>query len=385
MFLVLIIVCIVALLSDFYIWYYFIHNTASVLVSTLYWLPTTVFILIVLMALIGYQSQTGFQVLIGILLVFGIPKLLFTLFSILGKGTGLIAPVTTGLLHMVGASVAIVVALGAIYGMTLGWKKLVVREVPLSFRQLPKSFEGYRIAQISDLHLGTFRNDTMHVHRIVKRINDLRPDLIVFTGDLVNSSADEILPYTHALSLLKAPDGVMSVMGNHDYCIYNGHITPEEMAQHVQRLQASERSFGWQLLNDEHRTLRRGEDSIVIAGVQNIGLPPFPSAGDLKKALQGVNDSTFTILLSHDPTHWHADVLPHSSVNLTLSGHTHAMQFRIGNFSPSQWVYKEWGGLYHEAERTLHVSTGTGANIAFRFGAWPEITLITLRQSAEHP
>ena len=137
--------------------------------------------------------------------------------------------------------------------------------------------------------------------------------------------------------------------------------------------------MGWDLLLNENRVIRRGDDSIAIVGVENDGTPPFPSYADMNKALENLQDETYKVLLSHDPTHWRREILPQSNIDLTLSGHTHAMQLRLAGFSPSMWAYPEWGGTYYDGERALHVNTGTGSNVAFRLGAWPEITVVTLQ------
>ena len=202
--------------------------------------------------------------------------------------------------------------------------------------------------------------------------------MIVFTGDLVNSSSEEIGQFTSVLSRMEARDGILSVLGNHDYCLYKqytGSDSPERELAEVIRI---EEAVGWRLLRNESIRIMRGNDSIVIVGVDNAGSRMFPDKSDLPKALRGLSEEEFKILLSHDPSHWRREVLPTTGIDLTLSGHTHAMQFKIGNWSPSKWTYPEWGGLYKEGKQQLYVSTGIGENIAFRFGAYPQIVVLTL-------
>ena len=208
----------------------------------------------------------------------------------------------------------------------------------------------------------------------------MRPDLIVFTGDLVNSAPSELDPFGEVLSRLEAPDGVFSVLGNHDYCEYNRYETSDGAARNLALLKQRERQFGWRLLLNEHRLIRRDRACIALVGVENDSRPPFPSRGDLKRAMDGLPEGMFKVLLSHDPTHWRREVLPTTDIQLTLSGHTHAMQLKIGGFSPSAWSYPEWGGLYREGERILLVSLGVGGTVPFRLGAWPEINAITLER-----
>ena len=184
--------------------------------------------------------------------------------------------------------------------------------------------------------------------------------------------------FSEVLSRLKARDGVISILGNHDYCIYHrykGDDTPERA---LARVVKSEELMGWNLLRNQSVQIRRGNDSIAIVGVENAGIGHFPDKSDLRKALTGLPGNECKILLSHDPSHWRREVLPTTDIPLMLAGHTHAMQFKLGNFSPSKWTYPEWGGLYREGNQQLYVSTGVGGNIAFRFGVYPTIDILTL-------
>ena len=267
-----------------------------------------------------------------------------------------------------------------LFGFILGYRQIQVKEFTYTSARLPKAFDGYRIVQISDLHLGTLRGREGVVENVVHEINACEPDLVVFTGDLVNYHADEVEPFRDILSGIRATDGIVSVMGNHDYAQYFHWPTSADSLADIRRLQQEQRNLGWHLLLNENLVLHRDQASIAIIGVENDGRPPFPARADLKRAQQGVDSTTFKVLLSHDPTHWRRAVLPQTNIDLTLSGHTHGMQFQMGGFSPAAWIYDEWGGPYYDGQRALYVNLGTGeVLIPFRLGAWAELTLITLR------
>lgn len=271
----------------------------------------------------------------------------------------------------------------AFYGSYFGYRHIVVKEFHYVHCDIPDAFNGYRIVQLSDLHLGTLHGQPEVVQRIVDSVNACQPDLIVFTGDLVNYHADEEEEFANILRGMKARDGVVSIMGNHDYAQYFRWPTSADSLGDIHRLQAMQRALGWDLLLNGNHVIHRWTDSIAIVGVENDGRPPFPSLGDLPKAQRGLSDGCFKILLSHDPTHWRRHVLGETDIPLMLAGHTHGMQFKIGSFSPAMWFYDEWGGAYVEHDRhgarTLYISLGTGeVMMPFRFGAWPEVNVITL-------
>ena len=272
----------------------------------------------------------------------------------------------------------IAVFLLALYGIFFGWRELEVKQVDIYIEDLPEAFEGYRIAQLTDLHVGAYGDNTAFVERVVNETNALQPDMIVFTGDLININAYEAIPFETTLAQLKAKDGVLSILGNHDYCRYGFGKSEEEQQAGVEAVQVTERRMGWHLLVDEHLFVHRGTDSIALAGVGNISEKRH--YGDLNKALNGLSDSVFTILLSHDPEHWRMEVLDHPVVHLTLSGHTHAAQVRIGRWSPAALFMDEWSGLYERDHHYLYVSEGLGGTFPFRLGATPQIVLITLHR-----
>ena len=279
--------------------------------------------------------------------------------------------------------------LGGLAFCMMWWGALInrfnidVNEVDVPIKSLPASFEGYRIAQISDLHVGTYGEDTTYLAELVETINNLNVDAVVFTGDIVNRNTAELLPFVETLSRIKAKDGVYSVLGNHDYGDYSDWETPEAKEENLKLMHRLQKQMNWNLLLNETKFVYRGNDSIAIVGVENLGDPPFKNYGSLSNAYPEINDSNIKILLSHNPAHWERDVRNQNDKNiaLTLSGHTHAMQMSIAGISPAVLRYKYWGGLYaDENNRYLNVNIGIGeVAIPTRIGATPEITILTLR------
>ena len=272
-----------------------------------------------------------------------------------------------------------------LYSIFKGKYNYKVWKYTLYFDNLPKAFDGYRITQISDIHCGSFDNYEK-IRYGVELINSQKSDVILFTGDLVNNLANEVHNWKSLFATLQAPDGVFSIMGNHDYGDYSSWETPEAKQQNLEHLFQLQKQMGWQLLLNEHCYLERDGEKIALIGVENWGHGRFSKYGDLNKAMEGVNTEDFKILMSHDPTHWQEVVLPENKdIQLTLSGHTHGMQCGIEipgwlKWSPSQYIYKYWGGMYEEGGKYLNVNRGFGYH-AFpgRLGVWPEITVIELK------
>ena len=269
-----------------------------------------------------------------------------------------------------------------LYGITKGKYRYTLNNIRLPFAQLPKAFNGLKVIQISDIHAGSF-DDPDEVARGVQLINDQNPDLIVFTGDLVNSDKDEIDPYIAIFEKLRAKHGKFAILGNHDY--YGLPDDAEEEKVYWADFFEKYKKMGFQLMNNENAAIQIGEDRIQILGVENWGSSRyFPKKGDLDVALQGVAEEDFCILLSHDPTHWSRKVLDHPRhIPLTLSGHTHGFQFGISvpgfKWSPAQYRYPHWLGLYEEKNQQLYVNRGFGfLGFPGRIGMWPEITVIEL-------
>ena len=268
--------------------------------------------------------------------------------------------------------------------------KVEVNEVELYFDRLPDAFDGYRIVQWSDTHLGTYNGRTAIVEKQVKTINSLHPDMICFTGDLVSRKTDEALPYRDLLASLHAPDGVFSVLGNHDYDNYVRWNDDKAQVADRKALCDLQETAGWRLLNDDYALIKRGDDQIVLIGTENFGDHQFEKRGNLAKAYSGLNDGNFKILLQHNPYAWRANTLTNSNIDLMLAGHTHAFQIMLtlGNWrwSPACYRYPEWGGAYHEGNQWLYVNIGTGmVGPPMRIGATPEITVITLKKKVTSP
>ena len=277
--------------------------------------------------------------------------------------------------------------IGIIDGIWKGRYRYRVISHTLEFEDLPDEFDGFTIAQISDIHSGSFDNQEK-VEYGVQMVNELGADAIMFTGDMVNNIATEAEPWMDTFKKLSGKNGVFSILGNHDYGDYWRFPSAQAKVDNLNRLKEIHAEMGMDLLLNESRYFERGNERLYLAGVENWGLPPFPQYGDLQTALNGIPNDAFTILLSHDPSHFDAEVKQHSKkVHLTLSGHTHGMQFGIEipgwiKWSPVKFKYPKWAGLYPEPDgQVLHVNRGFGF-LAFpgRVGMWPEITHITLRK-----
>ena len=268
---------------------------------------------------------------------------------------------------------------GAIlYGSLIERNTFRVKKIELAYENLPEGFRDYRIVHISDIHARSFSKREKSLQRAVDKINALDPDMIAFTGDLITMTPDELDPISAVLSSMKARDGVFSVLGNHDYCMYSD-MSQTEKQKCLEDLIIKEREMGWDLILNEHRIIRKGKDSIAVIGVENTSPSRhFPSRGDLNKASEGT-EGMFRLLLSHDPMHWEAGIIG-KDYPLTLSGHTHAMQVSLFGWSPSSLIFKQHKGLYTEGNQSIYVNKGLGETIfPARIGAIPEITLITLK------
>lgn len=378
------------LISDAYIFHRYIGSSS--MWRWAWWLPMAIVIGFFLKFIFFSRGLAAdypvTNIFLLVLVLFMVPKMLFALFSLIPKiGTHLGLFLALGVVYIV------------LYGITLGFCKFQVREIVYESDEIPASFDGYRIAQISDAHTGSFYGPYRNLlKKSIDSINALNPDLVCFVGDIENFVPEELADHKATFSSLRAKDGVMTIMGNHDYSAYI-NVTPRERTTMVQQTRDLQRTFGWDLIENSHRFIHRGNDSILIVGEENWGLPPFPQYGDLKKATRGLTvmpdgslDSTFCIMLSHDPTAWKAHILPFFSPDITLSGHTHGTQFSLFGWSPASMKYDEWGGEYtvttkHKTGNTtssrnclLSVSTGIGGNFPFRFNMPREVVLITLKR-----
>jgi predicted MPP superfamily phosphohydrolase len=273
-----------------------------------------------------------------------------------------------------------------LWGMLKGATDYKVRRVTLRYPNLPAAFDGFKVLQISDLHTGSF-NSTEPLERAVALINEQGANLVLMTGDLVNNLATEVEPHIPALSKIKAEFPVFSSLGNHDYADYVQWPSKAAKEANLQRLMDNHAKMGWRLLNDESHVIARGTDKIAVLGVQNWSSHSnFPKYGNLARAHAASGDAPFKILLSHDPSHWDAQVRNYPDIDLTLSGHTHGMQFGVNlpflKWSPVQYVYKQWAGLYEQGRQKLYVNTGLGyLGYPGRVGFLPEITVFELRRA----
>ena len=276
-----------------------------------------------------------------------------------------------------------------LYGMYKGKYNFRVLNYTLHFEDLPEAFDGYRITQISDIHSGSFDNKEK-IEYAVNLINEQESDVLLFTGDMVNNKASEMLPWKETFGKLKAKDGKFSVLGNHDYGDYVDWRTPEEKIQNLEDLKDIQKEIGFDLLLNESRYLEKNNQRLALIGVENWGTAGFKQAGDLEKAKSQIQSEDFKILMTHDPSHWEAKVLKDPyHYHLTLSGHTHGMQFGIEipgwiKWSPAKWRYKQWAGIYTELGQYINVNRGFGfLGYPGRVGIWPEITVIELKRGTK--
>lgn len=273
-----------------------------------------------------------------------------------------------------------------LYGVFKGKYNFKVLKYVLHFEDLPQAFDGYKLTQISDIHSGSFDN-IEKVKYAVDLINEQQSDMILFTGDMVNNKATELEPYVSVFNKLKAKDGMFSILGNHDYGDYINWNSEKEKRQNLEDLKGLQKDMGFDVLLNENRFIEKNGERIALIGVENWGKGGFKKAGDLQKAKAQVDQKDFKILMSHDPSHWDAEVVSDDyHYHLTLSGHTHGMQFGIEipgwfKWSPVKWRYKRWAGIYEELGQYINVNRGFGY-LAFpgRVGIWPEITVIELNK-----
>ena len=378
---------LMAVMPDLYIDRRFLkrmRGRRAFLCRLLWWLPTVGMIAYTMMFVFDRQFAPSdirllnvYLFLVGLLIT---PKCLFSICSSIGWAVRKMLHRKVNYGNLVGVVMVVLNWYVLFYGAFVGFKQITVREVTYESAELPEAFDGYRIVQFSDAHIGTYIGGREYMlQQVVDTINAQNADMVVFAGDLQNRQPQEIQPFVGVLSGIKAKDGVFSVIGNHDYADYIEASALIKAANEMETRRL-EKLMGWQLLVNEHKVIRRESDSIVIAGLDNDGDgKKFPQRGDVGKALKGVSDSAFVVIAEHDPTCWRRKILPRSKAQLTLSGHTHAMQFMIGNWSPASFVYKEWGGLFYEGNRAINVSTGVGGFIPFRFGVPGEIVVIELR------
>ena len=353
-----------------------------------YAIPTMLILLFILLQFATRSGMLDFKVmqwaLWGFILTI-LPANIYALFYILDKIVKLFTKKSCRTLHYIGAILATIVAIGLVVGMATR-HYIQIREVTIYSKNLPKEFDGIRIAHITDLHFGNLSPRDSYLQKIVTKLNEIDPDMLVCTGDMMNLTADEVNGLDGLFTSINAPLGRYAVMGNHDYGDYSKWESEE--AKHANLIAAYEayRRVGFVLLNDSAKHLTPNSSLLTIYGVENCGKTPFPCYGDLAEATEGFEPAQFNILLSHDPNHWMEEVVSdkYKYIDLTLSGHTHSAQMGIDldgfKWSPSQWIFDQWDGLYQEGNQYLFVSRGLGyVGIPFRLGMPAEISVIELK------
>jgi len=361
----IVVMSVLAFLPDFWLWHIGVSEW-PLLLAILWWVPSLLLVLAEVGLQMGFFHKLSVRVLFTTILFSAFPKVVFILFD-----------------AFLPWFFALIPALGVMgwfaFGFIEGWKRLELKHITFTSPDLPPYFDGYRLVQITDFHLGSFPPGNDFVQKVVDATNNEEPDMILFTGDLVNNQASEVEPYLDTLGQLHASDGIYSIWGNHDYCEYGNNHSIGALKRNRRMLYGYQESLGWHQLMNEHHVVSHGMASIAVIGVENPGQPPFTNRSNLKKAMKGLNPDMFKILLSHDPHHWRREVVG-KKIQLTLAGHTHAGQLKIGKWTPARMAFKEWGGTYRIGEQMLYVSSGIGGSFPFRLGAWPELTVITLKR-----
>lgn len=361
----IVVMSVLAFLPDFWLWHIGVSEW-PLLLAILWWVPSLLLVLAEVGLQMGFFHKLSVRILFTTILFSAFPKVVFILFD-----------------AFLPWFFALIPALGVMgwfaFGFIEGWKRLELKHITFTSPDLPPYFDGYRLVQITDFHLGSFPPGNDFVQKVVDATNNEEPDMILFTGDLVNNQASEVEPYLDTLRLLHASDGIYSIWGNHDYCEYGNNHSIGALKRNRRMLYGYQESLGWHQLMNEHHVVSHGMASIAVIGVENPGQPPFTNRSNLKKAMKGLNPDMFKILLSHDPHHWRREVVG-KKIQLTLAGHTHAGQLKIGKWTPARMAFKEWGGAYRIGEQMLYVSSGIGGSFPFRLGAWPELTVITLKR-----
>ena len=318
--------------------------------------------------------------------IFRMPLAIYRFFTEGETAKGNYLPSRRQFISQIALGIAAIPFTSVLYGIYRGKYNYKVLKHTLYFEDLPQAFDGYKITQISDIHSGSFDNMDK-VKYGVDLINEQGSDVILFTGDIVNNKTDELLPYVKVFNKLKAKDGLYSVLGNHDYGDYIQWESTDAKTKNLEDLKRIQKEIGFDLLLNENRFLEKEGERIALIGVENWGAGGFKKAGDLKKASQDIDKKDFKILMSHDPSHWGQEVIKDDyHYHLTLSGHTHGMQFGIEipgwfKWSPVKWRYKHWAGIYEDMGQYINVNRGFGY-LAFpgRVGIWPEITVIELKK-----
>ena len=328
----------------------------------------------------------GYLFLLGLVII---PMWTFSICSLLGKACSWIVrkckkhpkakPHNYG--NLMGTLSVPAVWFVLFWGTFVGFNKLEVNHHTYVSEKIPEAFDGYRIVLFSDAHVGSYqKHNSWLLQRAVDSINAQKPDIILFVGDLQNIQPTELYPHIDVLEKLKAKDGVYSVLGNHDYAEYVGVDEAMKVAN-CRETVSMERQMGWNVLLNEHGTIEHGKDHMILAGMENDGDGKrFPQKGDVEKTLENVTSDDFILMMEHDPSAWRRKIVTDGRAQLTLSGHTHKMQFSIFGWCPLSLTGKEYNGWYKEGDQQLFVTAGLGGLIPFRFGATGEIVVLTLKR-----
>lgn len=395
-----IIITALFLLLELYVFQAFKTLVSNQTARIMYWIVTLAVYGFLFYSILNFQRTDGnhqtIQIIGTVFLAFVIPKILVFIFLLIDDIIRLFQygfqyfseseqhyPQRRKFLSLLGLGLGSALAAAVIDGVIFGKYRQKVRTVKLKIKNLPESFKGYKIIQISDVHSGSF----LHPEKLspaIDLINEQKADLVLFTGDMVNNYAEEFKPFISLFSKINSKDGKFSILGNHDYGDYAAWNSPQEKAQNIPKLIAYQKQAGFEMLRNEHRVIEKNGEKLYILGVENWGEKPFPQFGDLDKASLGVPADSAKILMSHDPTHFDYIVKKHpANIQLTLSGHTHGMQFGLDlkniRWSPVQYRYPKWADLYESEGKYLYVNRGFGV-IGFpgRVGVLPEITLFEL-------
>ena len=386
-----------------------IRNTSTLtqnIIKTLYWSLTAVIVVCTVLLFTGLIAKTNLfwrSILFSAIAINYFPKLVFVLFVLFDELIRVVKSIgsfvqakfsdnselkiggdisRSDFILRTGAAVASIPAALSVYGIVTGAHDYRIRKQRVVLPNLPKAFDGIKIAQLSDIHSGSFWNKTA-VQGGVELLNAEKPDVIFFTGDLVNDKAEEVRDYVPIFSKLKADLGVYSTFGNHDYGDYVAWDSQKAKAQNLELLAAAHKEMGWDLMRNEHRILKVGGETIDLIGIENWGAKGnFSRYGDLGKAMDYKSESDVKLLLSHDPSHWDAQVRD-TDIDIMFAGHTHGMQFGIEvgdiKWSPVQYMYEQWAGLYQKGNHHLYVNRGFGyIGLPGRIGIPPEITIMEL-------
>ena len=336
---------------------------------------------IIMPKLEGPEVYPPIEAVIGIISIFYAPKIFLVIFKIISSIINIFTKTGAIIINYISFSLTILLLFAMIYGFTLGRYDYVINNTEIKLANLPNSFKNFKIVQLSDLHLGSVGANYPGIAKLVEMTNAQNPDLILFTGDMINNFASEMDNWIDVLSKLKAKYGKYAITGNHDYGDYSRWESLVDKRKNMRQYYKNMKDAGFIMLNNTNTILTIGRDSIYLAGVENWGKPPFPQYGKLNKAIEGCDK--FTILMSHDPSQWKAQIIG-KNLPLTLSGHTHAMQMGIKilgwEWSPAKYIYPEYDGLYKENNQYLYVSRGQGyIGLPGRIGLRPELTVLILK------